>query len=507
PILSLMNKSYTDDCVGTGSGDGDGYIDPGEEVSIVVQIKNEGYLNASNIYGVLSTTQEGVSVLDNYAEFPNLAVGASGTSIAPHFKIKIDPSVSCGTTIPFTLNLYSNEGNWSSAFSLTVGHYYNPFYTIWSQSFDATNFPPAGWAKTDISGTSGDWLRATNTVHPSGGGTHSGAGLAYFNAYSATSGNSTRLYQTTGSLIPSGAVSAQVSFWMYHDSANPTKTDRIDVQVSTDGTTWNNPPNNQFLRYNATTGWQKHTVDISSYIGQSVRIGFLGTAKQGNDCHIDDVSLEYYSAQICAVNICTPSCQAPSQPSILSIFDNDSCSQSGITISFALGTPATRHDLYRDGIVVMSNVTSPINYNPQDTSLHSYVIKAMNSSEDCFADSSPQSFADGICSVPPEIAVGASESDALTFLDIYTIRWPSGAPPITGYRLYRGVQSDLPNLRNANQDFCKRYEGANTSADITSDNPTTAEGRCYYYFVTAYNGAGEGSAGNGRIVNSSGNCQ
>ncbi|NMB99246.1 MAG: hypothetical protein GYA35_03075, partial [Thermoanaerobaculaceae bacterium] len=59
---------------------------------------------------------------------------------------------------------------------------------------------------------------------------------------------------------------------------------------------------------------------------------------------------------------------------------------------------------------------------------------------------------------------------------------------------------------NGNQNFCKKYEGANTSADISLDNPSSVEGNCYYYLVTAYNGAGEGSAGNGRILNSSGSC-
>ncbi|NMC00442.1 MAG: DNRLRE domain-containing protein, partial [Thermoanaerobaculaceae bacterium] len=102
----------------------------------------------------------------------------------------------------------------------------------------------------------------------------------------------------------------------------------------------------------------------------------------------------------------------------------------------------------------------------------------------------------GECEViilPGEIADGSSESDAITFTDVNTIQWPAGSPPITGYRLYRGLQSNLANLLNGNQNFCKKYEGANTSADISLDNPSSVEGNCYYYLVTAYNGAGEGS--------------
>jgi len=113
----------------------------------------------------------------------------------------------------------------------------------------------------------------------------------------------------------------------------------------------------------------------------------------------------------------------------------------------------------------------------------------------------------GVIVVPGEIAGGTSESDAITFSDVNAIGWPAGTPPIDGYRLYRGVQGNLASLLNGNSDFCKRYDGANTSVDITADDPSSVEGRCYYYLVTAYNSAGEGSAGNGRVLNSTGNCQ
>lgn len=506
PLFSLESYAFTDNCVGTGNGNGDNYIDPGEEVTITAQIKNIGYLNSTNVYGILSTNDLGVTILDNYAQFPDLAVNQSGGSYPNHFKIKIDSSVPCGTQISLRLDIYSNESSGSQTFSLSVGHYVNPVYTLWSQSFDGTSFPPSGWAKVDVNGTSGDWLRSTNTVHPSGGGTHSGAGLAYFNSYSATSGNSTRLYQTSGTTIPSTATSARIVFWMYHDNANSTKLDKINVMVSTDGTNWTSPNGSSFLRYNAVNSWQSHTVDISSYIGQNVRVGFLGIAKNGGDCHIDDVSLEYDDAPICVINPCTPSCQAPSSPQITNILDNDTCIQNGITISFNSGSPATRHDLYKDDLVALSNVVSPIVYDPLDASSHSYKIRAVNLSEDCFTDSSVQSFSDGICSIPPEIADGTSENNALLLTATNSIEWPPANPPITGYRLYRGTYTDLPNLQNSNSDFCKRYEGTNTTLDISSDNPAVVEGMCYYYLVTAYNGAGEGSAGQGRTLNPSGNC-
>ncbi len=84
--------------------------------------------------------------------------------------------------------------------------------------------------------------------------------------------------------------------------------------------------------------------------------------------------------------------------------------------------------------------------------------------------------------------------------------WPalSGA---AGYKLYRGVQSGLQYLLTADNDSCLRYEGAAASIDLSSDDPSDETGRLYWYIVTGTNGSGEGPAGNGRIVNSSGNCE
>ncbi|HNQ77111.1 MAG TPA: DNRLRE domain-containing protein [Acidobacteriota bacterium] len=84
--------------------------------------------------------------------------------------------------------------------------------------------------------------------------------------------------------------------------------------------------------------------------------------------------------------------------------------------------------------------------------------------------------------------------------------WPSltGA---TGYKLYRGIQSGLPNLLTADPDSCLRYEGSSTSIDLSADDPSSEIGRLYWYIVSGTNGSGEGPAGNGRMVNSSGVCE
>ena len=171
--------------------------------------------------------------------------------------------------------------------------------TLLTESFDSTTFPPTGWNQLDVMGTAGNWARSTATVNPTGGTTHSGAGLAYFNSHTTMLRESTRLYRTSGvSLV--GATSASVTFWMYHDMGYPTSNDRVQLQVSTrSGLSWSNV-GSAVPRYNGSTGWAQHTVDISAVVGQAdVRIAFQGLSGHGNDCHIDDVTVTKMSVTPC----------------------------------------------------------------------------------------------------------------------------------------------------------------------------------------------------------------
>ncbi|MCX7830881.1 MAG: hypothetical protein N2445_07475, partial [Acidobacteria bacterium] len=106
---------------------------------------------------------------------------------------------------------------------------------------------------------------------------------------------------------------------------------------------------------------------------------------------VDNVKISYTRPSSCNMDRC---CPQMTYPSITNITDNSLCAQSGITITFTSSTPATRHDLYVDGILAQSNVTSPINYNPGDKLSHNYKIRAVNYYEDCYIESTSSSFTD-----------------------------------------------------------------------------------------------------------------
>lgn len=167
---------------------------------------------------------------------------------------------------------------------------------IFSENFDSVAAPnlPSGWAVQSTGGSQGNWATNVGTKHPSGQLAHSGSNLAYFNSWDAYSGNSARLYRTSG-LDLSGLSSAQVSFWMYHDTGWYDSYDYVQLEISTNGGANWYSAGPAIYRYDGSSGWKEHTIDISPYTGSgmnNVLIGFLGYSDFGNDCHIDDITVK-----------------------------------------------------------------------------------------------------------------------------------------------------------------------------------------------------------------------
>ena len=79
-----------------------------------------------------------------------------------------------------------------------------------------------------------------------------------------------------------------VRFWMYHETQYSTLNDWINVQYSTNGTTWTSI-GSSIYRYDGSTGWKQHEVVLTGVSGASVQVGLLGTGAFGNDMHVDDV--------------------------------------------------------------------------------------------------------------------------------------------------------------------------------------------------------------------------
>ena len=114
--------------------------------------------------------------------------------------------------------------------------------------------------------------------------------MAKFNSYDAGSGNTARFKRTATLAIGSSYTTVTMKFYMYHDTGYSTDADSVQVQVSTNGTTWTSV-GSAINRYSATNGWVQASIDLSAYKGQTVYLGFLGTSKYGDNIYLDDVTV------------------------------------------------------------------------------------------------------------------------------------------------------------------------------------------------------------------------
>lgn len=145
---------------------------------------------------------------------------------------------------------------------------------------------------TQLNGT-GNWGLSTSAAS-NGLTAHSGSTYARFNSFTFTSGTQSRLFSeciNIPSAVGTGCGSLQLGFFMGQDAGYATSLDSIYVSISNDGgASWTRVAG--FGRYNAAftiAGWKHETVDLASYAGQTIEIGFEAVGKFGNDLLLDDI--------------------------------------------------------------------------------------------------------------------------------------------------------------------------------------------------------------------------
>ena len=397
--LTVTDFAVTDNCTGTGNGDGNGIVDPGEDVVLQVTLYNDGNADQTGISGTLTTSTTGVTITDGTASFPTIAMEASGSSISDHFGFKVDDiTLTCGTEIEFVLHLVSTErpAGWNESIIVPIGEVFPTSGIVLSEDF--TLGIPATWTIVN-GGTGGEGPPNASTwtsLNPC-----SNPDLVrdpplnepYAEVNSDCAG--TEATQDEELITPvmdlSGADSVTLDFdqGFYYWAESLAEVGDVDIRSSLTSGEWVNVLRNE-LDY--VIGHE--TVDITSQAAgaSNVQIRFrYYNASYELSWVIDNVRVSFASDPQCEMDRCCPTMTAAS---IGTISDDDVCSQSGVTIPFTSASPATRHDLYVDGTLAVSGVTSPVSYDPGDKNSHSYVIRAVNYYEDCYVDSSSNSFTD-----------------------------------------------------------------------------------------------------------------
>lgn len=302
---------YVDQLEGTLAA-GDVYViaNSGSNDAILAEADLTGsgicFFNGDDARALVKIVGTDTTVIDYIGDFPDdpgsgWAVAGVADATKDHTLVR-KPSVMSGNAGDWVGSAGTNieDSEWVLSGAPT-NDYVSP--TIGSHEIDAEqeedpvylvegfegDFPPAGWS------TSGDsistfyyvgesfWQQGpADGVYGSPSSAFSGSYFAYFYDYGFS-------FSAVGDLItPSIDLSSAVAPILYFQYADGGGSDNVDVQVSNaDGSF-----SSVFLTPTSTSGWEEIQVDLSSYVGQSISIRFVGSSVYGSsNPSIDDVKV------------------------------------------------------------------------------------------------------------------------------------------------------------------------------------------------------------------------
>ncbi|KAF0196437.1 MAG: kgp [Bacteroidetes bacterium] len=134
-----VSELVIDDMI-NGTGNGNGRLDPGEDVVISIPVNNIGHCEAPETVAHLFTDSEGIDI-----EFIEYQVGniAGATAESALYNVSVSPAIEVGTTINLYLaaasGLYNNTRVYTPAVGLIV------------EDFETGNFSAYNWVNTSAS--------------------------------------------------------------------------------------------------------------------------------------------------------------------------------------------------------------------------------------------------------------------------------------------------------------------------------------------------------------------
>ena len=140
--IYLVLYGYTID---DSNGNNNGRIDPGENVDIIVTIRNNGNITAEDIESTIETSSPYVSITSAAFDFGDLAQGETSEGV---FSISVDAATPLGENFSLNLNVSSNNGTYTNTFlmNFTVG--------LIVEDWETGNFDQFEWE----TGGNSDWL-------------------------------------------------------------------------------------------------------------------------------------------------------------------------------------------------------------------------------------------------------------------------------------------------------------------------------------------------------------
>jgi hypothetical protein len=121
PYLAYVGNTVDD----SGSGDGDGVLEPGETARVTVTLRNDGTASLEETVGALSASDPYVVVTDDDGAYGTIASGGgTGSCTANAYRVSVSPAAPPAHQVAFSLAVSGDEATRYSqglAFSITLG--------------------------------------------------------------------------------------------------------------------------------------------------------------------------------------------------------------------------------------------------------------------------------------------------------------------------------------------------------------------------------------------------
>lgn len=236
------------------SGDGDGAVDPGETVDLIVTLKNYTQDTVANVQCELIPTFGGewITMIDGTSNFGDMANYAESDNSADPFVFMASPATPEDTSVSFNL-VITGDGGYSHTIpfdvTVTTRYFMCPIYS-WDMSLNPGWETQGQWAWGQPTGGSGDH----GGPDPTSG--YTGNNVLGYNLNGGYTNDMPAYHLTAGPFDFTGIYDAELHFarWLGVESATY---DHAKISVSINGTTF-------------TTIWENGTTTIDDTSWQQV---------------------------------------------------------------------------------------------------------------------------------------------------------------------------------------------------------------------------------------------
>jgi hypothetical protein len=150
PVLAVGSLTIDD----SGSGNGDGKLDPGETATLFIQSINNGNAACANTTGTLTTTSPWVTIVTSVYPIGNLSAGASSAS---QFEVHVSTDAPAASIVELGYILASGGYHATAAFYPTIRLIAEDFESGDFNTFPWSTLGQKFWSITDVEPLEGEY--------------------------------------------------------------------------------------------------------------------------------------------------------------------------------------------------------------------------------------------------------------------------------------------------------------------------------------------------------------